>query len=228
MKKSVILFLFAAMSAQAELIEKTVTFNFPAKSPGSSDVRWKGLDLLTGLTSDEPQFGAQGWQLRARLAYASTNQGAAVLLENQIFEAVTEAPNDGYAADVTKDPDTVFGPTPSDIYNEKINAWGLYNMADHSYMPEPNVIVLRTSENMYAKIQLVDYVKNGKTICFKKGRDGGVSKVKEPRDVAKYGQDGLIHLTVRYVLNTTADDRKLGEAVENPQPRRQLNASCDE
>lgn len=230
MKKLLIVALFAisSLNAQAELVEKTVTFDFPAKSPGSSDVRWKGLDLLTGAFTDEPRFGAPGWQLRARLAYGSTNQGATVLKENQIFEAVTEAPADGYAADVETDPDTGFGPTPKDTYNEKLNRWGVYNMMDHSYMPEPSVIVLRTAEKMYAKIQLVDYVKNGKTICFKNGRDGGLSKVKETRDVAKYGQDGMIHLTVRYVINTTPDDRKLGERVESPKPRGQLNASCAE
>jgi hypothetical protein len=194
------LLLLAAPAAWAGIIDRTVTVDFPADSPDSPTVLWKGVDFETGTIIASPRFGAPNWHLRLRQGYVSTNCGAAALIETGDFDSVREAPADAskYVADRIYDP---WGPAPEDTYNEKVMDWFEYFFwKGHLLAPKPYVYFVRTSGGLYAKIQFTDYVKNGKAIRDVNGKKKDL-KVAEP--------DNQVHVTFRVRINDSAGDRAL-------------------
>ncbi|MCC8407521.1 HmuY family protein [Mucilaginibacter sp. UR6-1] len=78
---------------------------------------------------------------------------AAQLLKNTAFDKVTTAPADGYIEDSAQakavPPGTGQG-------------WYLYDMTNHTVNPAPGrIIVVKTSSGKYAKIEVLNYYKNG-------------------------------------------------------------------
>lgn len=217
-----------AMSAQAKagLVEKTMSLSFPADKPNSPTVIFKGLAFDSGAIVDSPQLDAPSWDVRFKQGYPGTNGGAVAVLENTVFEAVTAAnPGAEYKADKRHDPS---GPAPTDVYNENLLAWGDYFFLEgHLFAPHPHVFVVKTKAGNYAKLQIIDYVKNGKAICAVREKDFlGRVRVKK-RETTVGTTDNLVRLTVRYAYNTVSGDLALGQAPEQaPVQRQQPNASC--
>lgn len=214
-------------TAHAAIVEKTVALSWPADKPDSAAVIFKGLDLETGATVDEPKFDAPSWAVRLKQGYAGTNRGAVAILENSSYESVIEAPtqNSAYVADTQYNP---AGPAPTDTYNENLLRWGDYYFFEgHLFAPYPHVFVVKTKDGHYAKVQFVDYVKEGQAICAVKDKDfRGRDRVKN-RATTVSKNDGLVRITLRFSYNTEAGSRVLGEMpAQAPEVRQQPNISC--
>lgn len=218
--------MFTALSAQAALIEKTVTLSFTADKPNSSSVIFKGFAFDSAATVDNPKIDAPSWDVRFKQGYPGTNGGAVAILENTVFDSVTAADaNASFKADTNHDPS---GPAPTDVYNENLLKWGDYFFLEgHLFAPYPHVFIVRTKAGNYAKLEIVDYVKNGKAICAVKEKDIiGRVKIKK-RETTVGIADNQVRVTVRYVYNTVAGDLFLGKAPEKtPVQRQQPNISC--
>jgi hypothetical protein len=120
------------------------------------------------------------------------------------------------------------GPAPSDIYNETMLGWGDYYFFEgHLFAPFQKIYVVKTKDGHYAKLQFVDYVKNGKAICAVKDKDfRGRDRIKnKATTIGK--DDGLVRITLRFSYNTEAGSRVLGELpAQAPEARQQPNVSC--
>lgn len=218
-----------ATSAKAELIERRVQLDFPNDRPDSGNVHWVGVDLENSATTVDPRLGAPGWHLRFRLGYISTNTGGAFRVETSNFASVVGAPTrEHFTADEVTDPS---GPAPEDTYNSVLLGWFEYFMFQgHLLAPRSHVYVVRTFDNHVAKIQMLDYVRDGYAIRARPGRLWGTNQVRVPvcggngqfRECAEADRlrDGLIHVVFRSKYNTVAGDLALeanaGATVLNP------------
>ncbi|MCD8740992.1 HmuY family protein [Mucilaginibacter roseus] len=85
----------------------------------------------------------------------SSGKGAttAQILKNTSFDKVTIAPPDGYTEDTAQ---SKAMPTGSG------QGWYLYDMTNHTVNPAPGrVIVVKTASGKYAKLEILNYYKNG-------------------------------------------------------------------
>ena len=77
-------------------------------------------------------------------------QGGALVLEKP-FEALSEAPKEGYKTD---------GPSGNAIAGGSGNSWYKYDMSVHAILPIiGRTVVVRTAEGKFAKIEFISYYK---------------------------------------------------------------------
>ncbi len=87
-----------------------------------------------------------GWDLAFR-RFTIVPAAAVADLGISAFDAVTEAPVDGYV-------ESTFG---RDTLNTAIDRWYSYSMMSHLLEPNGHVYVVRTAESRYAKLELISY-----------------------------------------------------------------------
>jgi len=87
-----------------------------------------------------------GWDLAFR-RFTIVPAAAVADLGISAFDAVTEAPVDGYV-------ESTFG---RDTLNTAIDRWYSYSMISHLLEPNGHVYVVRTAESRYAKLELLSY-----------------------------------------------------------------------
>ncbi len=87
-----------------------------------------------------------GWDLAFR-RFTIVPAAAVADLGISAFDAVTEAPVDGYV-------ESTFG---RDTLNTAIDRWYSYSMMSHLLEPNGHVYVVRTAESRYAKLELLSY-----------------------------------------------------------------------
>jgi hypothetical protein len=87
-----------------------------------------------------------GWDLAFR-RFTIVPAAAVADLGISVFDAVTEAPVDGYV-------ESTFG---RDTLNTAIDRWYSYSMLSHLLEPNGHVYVVRTAESRYAKLELLSY-----------------------------------------------------------------------
>lgn len=197
----------ATTFAHAELIEFTTTLHFSADKPDQVK-EWQAVGFADQAVLKNPVFGDSRWQLRVKQAAVSTNKGKAALIKTSKFETVTTAPSDAeFKEDRLYDP---WGPLPEDTYNENLMEWGEYYFTQgHLHEPRPYVFVVETSDGHVAKLQFLDYVKNGLAIRLVEGTDIWGRRKIEHKSVRVGQDDGLVHLSLRLKYNTEAGSRKL-------------------
>ncbi len=87
-----------------------------------------------------------GWDLAFR-RFTIVPAAAVADLGISAFDAVTEAPVDGYV-------ESTFG---RDTLNTAIDRWYSYSVLSHLLEPNGHVYVVRTAESRYAKLELLSY-----------------------------------------------------------------------
>lgn len=198
-----VFFLSAAPGARAEFIEKTITLDFNADSP--DQVGWQGLDFATGKITADAKLLAQGWDVRLKLGYVSTNAGMAARAAEAGFDAVDSAltVSANYLSDERFDPP---GAAPVDFYNRRLLEWFQYveiqSGQDYLLFAKPIVFIVQTDDGHFAKVQFLDFIKNG--IALRPSTDPNRFRLERVLP-----SDGKIHLKLRYRYNTLAGDTSL-------------------
>ena len=204
-----IVLFFLSLVVRAEMVTRTITIDFQDRRPDDTSLVWKGIDLETGVVTVDPKFNAPGWQFKLRAALGATNGGSVALFKDRGFEDVKWAPDSpaDYTADSISDP---WGPAPKDTYNLKLNdAFDYYMTQGHLFGLQPYVYILKTAEGHFAKIQFIDYIKNGHAIRAIPEKDVlGRVRMKN-RNIKVASEDALVHLTYLYKYNTIQGDLKL-------------------
>jgi hypothetical protein len=123
--------------------------------------RWTYFDFSRGSVVDVPHQFSLDWDLAFQRHKILANGGAtnpkgrgAILDLGEVpFEAVTEAPADGYVED------TIASITADGIVTENraIKAWYRYSWLTHLLRPKPHVYVVRTADGKYAKLRILSY-----------------------------------------------------------------------
>ncbi len=124
---------------------KNITVNF---SPTSTFTFFSFRDTTIVANSDS---ATAKWDFGLRLttflvnSYASGPGNAAVILQDGIYDNVTEAPAAGYAYDTTSSQKAI-----------KDGSWYDYNPTTHSFVPKAGkVFIFRTADGHYAKMELL-------------------------------------------------------------------------
>ena len=152
----VIGFLLASSMAPREAMEFEPTPSQPVDSTLTSVV----YDTVTMDAHDEAAWhffdfdraspvvppDTVGWDLAFR-RFTIVPAAAVADLGISAFDAVTEAPVDGYV-------ESTFG---RDTLNTAIDRWYSYSMMSHLLEPNGHVYVVRTAESRYAKLELLSY-----------------------------------------------------------------------
>ena len=128
----------------------------------SADDSWVYMDLesKSEVFPENPE-GSADWDLAFQRFKIKSNGGVSgtggvqiAALSNTDFSGLTQAPSSGYmsdqedSSDLDSDPDYVFlGSDP----------WFSYSSSDHTLTPRDVIYVLRSVEESYYKIQMVDY-----------------------------------------------------------------------
>ncbi len=138
-----------------------VLYTLSARDPE----RWTYFDFSRGSVVEVPHQFVVDWDLafqrhKILVNGGATNpkgQGAILNLGEVPFEAVTEAPVEGYVED------TIATITADSIVTENlaIKSWYRYNWLTHVLRPKPHVYVVRTADGKYAKMRLVSYYCEG-------------------------------------------------------------------
>lgn len=138
-----------------------VLYTLSARDPE----RWTYFDFSRGSVVEVPHQFVVDWDLafqrhKILVNGGATNpkgQGAILNLGEVPFEAVTEAPVEGYVED------TIATITADSIVTENlaIKSWYHYNWLTHVLRPKPHVYVVRTADGKYAKMRLVSYYCEG-------------------------------------------------------------------
>jgi hypothetical protein len=147
-----------------EVGERLVGPAFYTLDARASD-QWTFFDFSRGSVVEVPhQFGVD-WDLafqrhKMLVNGGATNpkgQGGILNLGEAPFEAISDAPADGYVEDTiaTINPDTIV------TENLAIKTWYHYNFLTHLLLPKPNVYVIRTADGKYAKMRIVSYYCDG-------------------------------------------------------------------
>ncbi|MBI1967525.1 MAG: HmuY family protein [Gemmatimonadetes bacterium] len=127
----------APRSPPAALVEDTVTID--ARDPG----QWRFFDFARGpLTPPD----TAGWDLAVRRFHVIV-AGEALRLDTVTFEALREAPPDGYAP-------TAF---TRDTSNPAITRWYRYSMFSHLLRPKPLTYAIHSRDGRYAKLEFLSY-----------------------------------------------------------------------
>ncbi|MCX7798101.1 MAG: HmuY family protein [Melioribacter sp.] len=131
----------------------TLVKDLPANGPGLTYFRFSDSTIVTGedtLTNK--------WDIAFRKTTIYTNsgvkgpgKGGAIVLTNTDFYELSEAPAEGYKIEENNTPAI---PTGSG------KGWYNYNSQTHIITPIPGVVlVIRTAEGKYAKMQIISYYK---------------------------------------------------------------------
>jgi len=134
--------------------------NIPADTGSQNKTtyfRFKDSTIVTG--SDTATVN---WDIALKSTTIYTNsgssgsgQGGALVLTNVDFSSVDEAPETGYKIDSIGAPAI---PTGSG------NGWYLYDFATNIISPLPGVVlIIKTGEGKYAKVQILSYYKDAPT-----------------------------------------------------------------
>ncbi len=129
-------------AAPDSLVIDTVTID------AGDEHAWRFFHLATRAVRREPD--SAGWDLAFRRFHVVSSGGAADL-GDVAFDAVREAPEEGYLA-------TVFG---RDTVNAALERWYTYSFLSHVLSPNGHVIALRTRDGRYAKLQFLSYYCTG-------------------------------------------------------------------
>jgi hypothetical protein len=123
--------------------------------------RWTYFDFSRGSVVEVPHQFVVDWDLAFQRHKILANGGAtnpkgkaAILNLGEVpFEAVREAPADGYVED------TIAMITADSIVTENlaIKSWYQYNWLTHLLRPKPYVYAIRTADGKYAKLRLLSY-----------------------------------------------------------------------
>lgn len=129
----------AARAAPPEtLVIDTVTLN------AGDERTWRFFSLASGVALDVPDTA--GWDLAFRRFRVMTS-GDAIDLGPVGFDAVAEAPPDGYLA-------THFG---ADTANPALKRWYRYSFFSHVLEPNGHTYAVRTRDGHYAKVEFLGY-----------------------------------------------------------------------
>jgi len=147
-----------------EVGERLVGPAFYTLDARASD-QWTFFDFSRGSVVEVPHQFAVDWDLafqrhKMLVNGGATNpkgQGGILNLGEGPFDAVIDAPADGYVEDTiaTINPDTIV------TENLAIKTWYHYNLLTHLLHPKPNVYVVRTADGKYAKMRIVSYYCDG-------------------------------------------------------------------
>lgn len=127
--------------------------------------QWTFFDLSRGSVVEVRHQFSLGWDLAFQRHKIIANGGAtnpkgegAILNMGTVeFEAVTEAPADGYVTDTI----AAIHPDRIETENLAIKVWYRYNVMTHVLRANPNVYVIRTADGKFAKMRLVSYYCEG-------------------------------------------------------------------
>lgn len=124
---------------------KNITVNF---SPASSFTFFSFRDTTVVANADS---ASAKWDFALRLTTFLVNSNASgpgnagAILQNGIYDNVTDAPASGYAYDTTSSQKAI-----------KDGSWYDYNPTTHSFVPKAGkVFIFRTADGHYAKMELL-------------------------------------------------------------------------
>lgn len=122
---------------------------------------WMFFDFSRGsIVSDVSDFkDPKGWDLAFRRGKIASNGGGTnklglvevAKLNTTDFDSVTSVPED---AKFVKDVKLSAGADPK---NASLDKWYSYNFMDHNLKSYKNVIIIKTAEGNYAKMQIISY-----------------------------------------------------------------------
>ncbi len=134
--------------------------------------RWTFFDFSRGSVVEVPHQFTLEWDLAFQRHKIIANGGAtnprgkgAILNLGEVaFEAITEAPAEGYIADTI----AAIHAEGIETENLALKAWYRYNFLTHLLRPKPNLYVIRTADGKSAKMRILSYYcEGGKTSgCF--------------------------------------------------------------
>ena len=138
------------------------------------DVAWVYLDLeSSALVTPVDPGDSPLWDLAALRFNIKTNGGSSgsgevevATIEGVPFDAVDQAPVDGYARDDAAGGPAAMEPEPGYAFD----LWYDYDMDEHTLSPRDVVYVVRTVEANYYKIQMLDYYNDAGTAGYVKLR----------------------------------------------------------
>lgn len=117
-------------------------------APVETVTNFEATALVYFSLQDNMQVGVgEDWDL----SFSSTTLrvNGEVLLLDEPFDAVTEAPKDGYADDTGAQPVIASGSG---------NGWYLYDASVHSIQPVPDrTLIIKTEAGTYAKVEILSY-----------------------------------------------------------------------
>jgi len=153
--------------------------------------KWAFFDFSRGsIVSDVSNFkDPKGWDLAFRRAKIASNGGGTnkngmvgvANLKTTDFDSVTSVPED---TQFSKDTRTSAGADPKNV---SLDNWYSYNFFDHNLKSYKNVLIIKTAEGNYAKMQIINYyckkdeekIKGCYSIKYVYQGNGGKSFVKE-------------------------------------------------
>ena len=111
------------------------------------------VEIEDAENSDAWDIGFQRTQVKLNGGISGPGMGSAVMLTETTFEAVTEAPADGYKADTA---DTLA------IVPQSEKSWYVYTgPPGHQILPlEGRVFVIKAADGTFAKVQFIGYYKD--------------------------------------------------------------------
>ncbi|MEE9165493.1 MAG: HmuY family protein [Nitrospinota bacterium] len=135
----------------------TIVYTFDS----STLEKWAFFDFSRGsIVSDVSSFkDPKGWDLAFRRAKMASNGGGTnkngivevASLKTTDFDSVTSVPGD---AKFIQDTRTSAGADPK---NASLDKWYSYNFMDHNLKSYRNVLIIKTAEGNYAKMQIINY-----------------------------------------------------------------------
>ena len=169
----------------------TIVYTFDS----STLEEWAFFDFSRGsIVSDVSSFkDTKGWDLAFRRAKIASNGGGTnkngivevARLKTIDFDSVTSVPEDtNFIKDATR------RSVGADPKNVSLDKWYSYNFFDHNLKSYKNVLIIKTAEGNYAKMQIINYYcKKGEeklagcyTIKYVYQGDGRKSFVKDVRE----------------------------------------------
>ncbi len=124
----------------------------------TSQEQWRHLDLDTGLAVDP----AAGWDLaflrfRVRSNGGESGRGGVFVARmDGDFDAITRAPDDGWAADAP-DSQADDDAEPDNAFNNGQSDWYAYDEATHTLTTRGWVYAVASTERRFFKLELLDY-----------------------------------------------------------------------
>ncbi len=123
---------------------------------------WVYLDLETDQLvtpatpedSDEWDMAFQRFNIAVNGGTSGTGEVAVARLDDAVYEDVTVAPADGYITDNVVDP---VGGMEDIEPGYAFDLWFDYDMDEHTLSPTGRVYVVRTVEQNYFKVEVIDY-----------------------------------------------------------------------
>ncbi len=124
-----------------------------------SDADWQFFDFSRSSVVERP--GPLDWDLAIRRFRMITNggpgfagEGGTLPLADTGFDAIREAPADGYVPSAIQRGDSI---------NDALLKWYDYGFTSHILSPKPLVYVVRTADGRYAKLEILGYYCPGAT-----------------------------------------------------------------